>query len=228
MKKSILILMIVITGFFCSAQSGTDSVYVGTDSVYTGTSDSVKNAKSHKPSVKRNENIFNTRYEYTESNGARLIIQNSFPKSGKNYIDPNGKKYIYAVFWTQLINETAHPLELTIDFPLDSFEIPSSPGTYMKLLLPSDTMTIDKDPLFDYGLNLKSFLDNNRHKSSSLKRTINPESSTAFYVVTLSNRGVGGILRTGLSLREQNLFYSINDKEIPCGKINLKNLRLKK
>jgi len=42
MKKSILILMIVITGFFCSAQSGTDSVYVGTDSVYTGSSDSVK------------------------------------------------------------------------------------------------------------------------------------------------------------------------------------------
>ena len=34
--------MIVITGFFCSAQSGTDSVYVGTDSVYTGSSDSVK------------------------------------------------------------------------------------------------------------------------------------------------------------------------------------------
>ena len=34
--------MIVTTGFFCSAQSGTDSVYVGTDSVYTGSSDSVK------------------------------------------------------------------------------------------------------------------------------------------------------------------------------------------
>jgi len=42
MKKSIMILMIVTTGFFCSAQSGTDSVYVGTDSVYTGSSDSVK------------------------------------------------------------------------------------------------------------------------------------------------------------------------------------------
>ena len=34
--------MMVTTGFFCSAQSGTDSVYVGTDSVYTGSSDSVK------------------------------------------------------------------------------------------------------------------------------------------------------------------------------------------
>jgi hypothetical protein len=34
MKKSIMILMMVTTGFFCSGQSSTDSVYVGTvDSV---------------------------------------------------------------------------------------------------------------------------------------------------------------------------------------------------
>ena len=34
MKKSIMILMLVTTGFFCSGQSSTDSVYVGTvDSV---------------------------------------------------------------------------------------------------------------------------------------------------------------------------------------------------
>jgi len=34
MKKSIMILMMVATGFFCSGQSSTDSVYVGTvDSV---------------------------------------------------------------------------------------------------------------------------------------------------------------------------------------------------
>ena len=221
--------MMVATGFICFGQnskSTTDSVYVGTDSVYTGTSDSVKNGKSHKPSVKRNENLFNTRYEYAESNGARLIIQNSFPKSGINYTDPNGKKYVYAVFWTHLINETAHPLELTIDFPLDSFEIPSSSGNYMKLFLPSDTMTIDKEPLYDYGLTIKSFLDNNRYQSSSLKRTIHPKGSSTFYVVILSDRGVDGTIRAGLSLKGQNLFYRINDKEIDCGKINLKNLRL--
>ena len=35
MKKSIMILMLITTGFFCSGQSSTDSVY-------TGTSDSVK------------------------------------------------------------------------------------------------------------------------------------------------------------------------------------------
>lgn len=218
----------VTAGFFCAAQSNTDSVYLGSsDSVYVGSLDSTKNVQGQKSLPNHKGTKFNTRYEYMESNVARLIIQNSFPKSAINYTAPDGKKYIYAVFWTQIINETAIPLKVTIDFPVDSLEIPSSSGRYMKLLLPPDTMTIDKDRLFDYGLNLKAFLDNNRHKSSSMKRTIEPGSSTTFYVVTLSDPGKGGgILRTGLSLREQNLFYSINDKEIPCGKINLKNLGL--
>jgi hypothetical protein len=95
-------------------------------------------------------------------------------------------------------------------------------------ILPSDTMTIDKAPLYDYGLTIKSFLDNNLHKSSLLKRTISQKSSSAFYVVTLSNRGVGGTLHTGLSIQEQNLFYRINDKEIPCGKINFRKIMLQK
>jgi hypothetical protein len=171
MKKSIMILVMVTTGLFCAAQSSKST----TDSVYTGPLDSTKNVQSQRPSTKHNGNNFNTKYEYTESNGARIIIQNSFPKSGINYTDPNGRKYIYAVFWTQIINETFNTLELTIDFPLDSFEIPSSSGNYMKLLLPSDTMTIDKEPLYDYGLTIKSFLDSNRYKSSSLKRTIHPK-----------------------------------------------------
>ena len=179
--------MLVTTGFFCSGQP---------DSVYTGPLDSTKNVQSQKPLANRNENNFYTKYEYNESNGARLIIQNSFPKSGINYTDPNGKKYVYAVLWTRITNETINPIGLTIDFPLDSFEIPSSSGDYMRLLLPSDLMTIDKEPLYDYGLALKSFLDNNRHNSSSLKRTINSKGSTDFYVVTLSTRGAA-------ELREQ-------------------------
>jgi hypothetical protein len=190
---------------------------------------STKIDQSRKPSAKHKENNFYTKYEYNESNGARLIIQNSFPKSGINYTDPNGKKYIYAVFWTRITNETINPIELTIDFPLDSFEIPSSPGNFMKLLIPSNTITIDKELLYDYGLTIKSFLDNNRNKSSSLKRIINPKDSSAFYVVTLSNLGVRGrTLRTGFSLKDQNLFYSINDKEILCGKIDLTKLMQEK
>jgi hypothetical protein len=182
-------------------------------------------------------------YEYADSIGKRLIIQNSFPKGGIKYTDSNGEVYVYAVFWTRIINETDNPLELKMDFPVNSYEVPSLPGKYYKILVPPDTMTLDKFPLFNYGLtDLESFLDKSIHKSSSLKRTINPKESSGFYIVKLSLWGEGatGILRTGLSLKGQNLFYRIKllesnktfreiyDKEILCGSINLKNLMLRK
>ncbi len=181
------------------------------------------------PSPGPNEKYNYTKYEYTDSIGKRLIIQNSLPKGGEKYTDLNGKVYVYAIFWTRIINETANPFRLTIDFPVDSFELPSSAGRYFKLFLPSDTMILEKEHLFNYGLPvLNSFLDKGLQKASSLKRTINPKESSAFYVVTLFNRGVDGTLRTGLGLKGQNLFYRINGKEIHCGSINLKNLMLQK
>src|SRR5438105_4601733 len=117
-----------------------------------------------------NEKDIYTKYEYTDSIGKRLIIQNGFPKGGTKYTDPKGDVYGYAVFWTRIINETDNPLELKIDFPVDSYEVPSLPGKYYKILVPTDTMTLDKFPLFNYGLtDLESFLDNSIHKPSSLK-----------------------------------------------------------
>ena len=104
-------------------------------------------------------------------------------------------------------------------------------------------MTLDKFPLINYGLtDIESFLDKRIHKPSSLKRTINPKESNAFYVVILSptTEGASGILRTGLSPKGQNIFYRIKllesnktfreiyDKEIYCGSINLKNLKFRK
>ena len=219
MKIIIIVFIIATTGLFSCGQGSKSTP----DTVDIKTLDSTKNVQDQKSY----EKYIYTKYVYTDSTGARLIIQNSFPKSGIHYTDPNGKKYVYAVFWTQIINETDDPLELTIDFPLDSFEIPASSGNYMKLLLPSDTMTNDKKPMYDYGLSIKSFLDNNRNKSSSLKRTISPKDSSAFYVVPLSSRGVNGTLRTGLSLKGQDLFYRINEKEIQCGRINIKGMMLK-
>ena len=222
MKKRIIIILIVATMGLFSCKQGNKAT---SDNVDKETLNLAKNVLSEP--LTNDKDIY-TRYKYTDSKGASLIIQNSFPKSGIDYTDSNGKKYIYAVFWTRIINKTANPLELTINFPLDSFEIPSSSGNYMRLLLPTDTMTINKKPLYDYGLTIKSFLDNNSHKSTSLERTINSKSSSAFYVVALSNHEVNGTLRTGLSLKEQNVFYRINDKEIYCGKINLKNLMFQK
>lgn len=220
MKKNILLLILITVGLSsCNQHSKSTSV-----TATSKTLDVTKKSQSKKQLTCYNEKYINTKFEYIESNGERIKIQNSLPKSRLNYSDTDGKKYVYAVFWTRIINETLNPQELTIDFSKDSFEISSSSGNFMRLLLPSETMTIEKEPLGDYGLNVKSFLDNNLHKPASLKRTINPKDSTTFYVVTLSNRGVNGTLRSGLNLKGQNLFYRINDKEVSCGNMNLKKL----
>src|SRR5690242_7438376 len=218
MKKSILLIIIATAGLISCGQDSKSTP----DTVDIETINSVRN------------------YEYADSMGNRLLIRNSGPNSKVNYTDPNGKKYNYAVFWTQITNETINPVELKIDFPSDSFEFPGSSGNYMKLLIPSDTMTPDKASLSEYGLGVKSFLDTGINKSYSLKRTINPKESIAFYVVTLSNHGSGGALRTGLRLKGQKFFYKISaykmapglplleEKEIDCGSIDLKGLVLRK
>jgi hypothetical protein len=185
---------------------------------------------------------FNPKYEYTDSVGKRLIIENGLPR-GEKYTDPKGKEYFKSIFWTRITNETDNPLELKIDFPVDSYQVPSLPFKYRKVLAPPDTMTPGKLSLFNYGLtDLKSFLDNSIHKPSSIKRTINPKETGGFFVVILSlkTEGPGGVLRTGLSLKGQDLFYRIkllesnktfrelSDQEFLCGSINLKNLMLQK
>jgi hypothetical protein len=225
------LLLIAVFHTSCRAQNKTNSPK---ETFKSETKDTVTSPRS-------DERNIHTRYEYTDSIGKRLVIQNGFPRGGIKYTDPDGEVYGYAVFWTRIINETDNPLELKIDF-LESYEVPSFPGKYFKIVVPPDTMTSDKEDLFSYGLtNLESFLDNNIHKPSSLKRTINPKESSGFYVVKLSLTTEGGnILRTGLSLKGQDLFYRVSVyngmappsviswKEIQCGSINLKNLVLKK
>jgi hypothetical protein len=190
-----------------------------------------------------NERDIHTKYEYTDSIGKRLIIQNGYPRGGIKYTDPDGNVYGYAVFWTRIINETDKRLELKIDFPINSYEISNLPGNYFKVFFPADTMTLDKIPMFNYGLtDVESFLDNNIHKPYSLKRTINPKESSGFYALILNQRTEDAphfTFRTGLSLNGQNLFYKvsrydntpahslIDEKEIHCGSINLKNLMLR-
>lgn len=225
MKKSIILLILATTGLFSCKQGSK----LTPDIHDTETLDSVKNAQSEKRLANYNGKDNYTKYKYTGYNGA-LIIQNSFPRGGIKYSDPNGEVYVYAVFWTRIINETDNSLELKIEFPVDSYEVPSLPGKYFKILVPPDTMTLEKVPLFNYGLtDLESFLDKSIHKSSSLKRIIKPKESSGFYVVMLCLiEGAHGTLRTGLSLKGQNLSYRINDKEIHCGSIILKNLMLQK
>jgi hypothetical protein len=213
---------------------GQNQTNVPKDTIKSETKDTVISPGADEPNI-------HSKYEYADSIGKRLIIQNSFPRGGIKYTDSHGEVYVYAVFWTRIINETDNPLELKIHFPVDSYEVPSLPGKYYKILVPPDTMTLDKEPLFNHGLtDLEPFLDKSIHKSSSLKRIINPKESSGFYVVMLCPvEGAHGTMRTGLSLKGQDLFYRIkndgsksntksSDKEIHCGSINLKNLMLKK
>ena len=168
-----------------------------------------------------------TEIRYTDSNGKGVIIQNSLPKGGTGFTDSTGRKFGYRVFWSRVINEAATPLELTINFPADSFPVPS-PDAYMKVFLPPDTMTQDKETLHDYGATgLRSFFDTVLHTPTMLQRTINPKEAYVFYIVVLRHKGVGGTPRGGLVLKEQNLFYEINPEFgsalIPCGQIVFKN-----
>ncbi|HWI90989.1 MAG TPA: hypothetical protein VNT20_06915 [Flavisolibacter sp.] len=192
-------------------------------------------SKSTQNTVERETVSSVRKYEYVDPLGKRLIIQNSWSR-GIQYVDPDGKKENKVLFWTRITNETENPLELNIDFPVE-YEVPSLSGKYFKILLPPDTMALAKEPLTDYGItDLKSFLDNNIHKPSSLKRTINPKESGGFYVAILFDEGVSGPFRTGLSIKGQNLIYKVtrytgkqglafvDEKGINCGSINLKNL----
>jgi hypothetical protein len=197
---------------------------------------SCKQIKKSTPETFEVETVNTIRkYEYVDSMGKRLIIENSLPRGGE-YTDHNGKEYWTPTFWTRIINETENPVELKIDFSV-AYEVPSLPGKHFKILIPPDTMTLDKEPLQDYGIkDLKTFLDNNIHKPSSLKRTIDPKGSSGFYVVILYDKGVSGPTRTGLNLKGQNLFYKVaryqgkqgvslaDEIEINCGSFNLKNL----
>lgn len=216
MKKNIILILVTFCLLSCNQNSKSTLVEIG---------------QSEKTSDK---NVY-TKYKYTNSEGVSLTIENSLPKGGMKYNGLKGEIYSYVVFWTRIRNETKNSLELNIDFPLNSFEVPSLPGKYYEILIPSDTMTIDKSPLYLYGLtNFETFLNNNIHKESNLKRIINSKESTGFYVVMLClSEGAHGTIRTELNLKDNNLFYRVkvdgsnthnksSDKQIRCGSINLK------
>lgn len=128
------------------------------------------------------------------------------------------------------MNETASPLELTINFPADSFAVSPEPVSYVKVFLPPGKMTMDKESLYNYGATgLTSFLDTGLHKPTMFRKTINAKEEYLFYVGIHFVVAGNGATRTGLVLKEQNLFYRISREGqphavlIPCGQITLKN-----
>ena len=235
MKKNTLIYLILIAELFSCKNSNISEI----DKVEAKDLNSAKNIINARTF---DEMEIYSKYEYKDSFGKSVVIQNGYPKGGVKYIDPKGNECGYAVFWTRIINETDNTLDLNIDFPLHSYEISNVPGKYFKMLVSAENMTVDKFPLIFYGLtDVESFLDKNINRPTSLKRTIHAkESSGIYFLMLIMTLDATGMTRNEISLKGQELIYKISrystkkpislidEMEIKCGSINLKNLTLDK
>tara|TARA_R110000850_G_scaffold269549_1_gene401862 strand:- start:69879 stop:70391 length:513 start_codon:yes stop_codon:yes gene_type:complete len=162
---------------------------------------------------------FHTEFKYDDSINKVITIQNSYPKGGQKYTAQNGKEYVFAIFWTCITNETDTNLEIKIKLSSDSFIIPSSPNVNFNLYFPIEKMTLEKEPLPNYGLDLKLFLDKNIDKPTEFTTSISQNDSHLFYIVAISNQGINGVVRAGFELQKEKLIYKINNHEISCGQI---------
>ncbi len=166
---------------------------------------------------------FHTEFKYGNEINNGITIQNSYPRGGQRFTTINGKEYIYVTFWTCVTNKASSDLELEIDFSANPFVIPSEPNINFKLFIPSDKMTLNKSKLPNYGLDIISFLSENINELSKLNTVIKPNSSYFFYSVIISDKGVNGPIRAGFELNNDELIYRLNNFEISCGKIVIRN-----
>ena len=196
-----------------------------------------KQDKRQKTPTNYPDTYIDTESTYTDSTGRVVIIQNSLPKgmgsldsTGRlGYYDSSGTLFGYVVLWTRVTNKSATPLNLTINFPADSFAIFPSSSSYVKLFLLPETMPLDKESSYDYGVTgLKSFLDTGFNKPTMLQRTINPKEECLFYMAVLTYEA-WGVVRTGVVLKDNVLFYRISivpaldSALIPCGQMVFEN-----
>jgi hypothetical protein len=162
-------------------------------------------------------------YSETVRNGVR--IQNSFPKGGP-YLGgvKTGFNHSYLVFYTRIVNETENPITFEVNFDGTPFAIPGAPDTFMKLLLPSATMTAEKRSLFSYGIDELTPLGG----ASQFKKTLNPEEECFFYTVAFFYQTREDILpqdrggnRGEFTLEGETLFYRIlpQVEALRCGSV---------
>lgn len=162
---------------------------------------------------------------FSETNNNGIVIQNSFPKGGP-YKGPVKENFnhSYLVFFTRVINKTEKSIKLNIQFSADSFPIPNSPNTFVKLFLPPNEMTLEKQSLFSYGLTELNSLNEESH----FQKTIKSNEEALFYVVAVFyqinadawNEERGGN-RAELILQGEDLFYNLSPQinSLPCGQI---------
>ena len=170
-------------------------------------------------------NWVDSEVKHTDSNGNSVMMTNSLPKGG-GVVYQNEKKYGYVNFWTRMSNQSATPIELKVKFPEVTFF--KSPDSYIKIVLPKESMNIEKEQLFDYGLtNLQSILNDESNQLGILQKKIGPKEDYLFYVTVFIHIEGSGSARAKFELNDKELFYKISMGSdttlIPCGSLDFKN-----
>ena len=161
---------------------------------------------------------------YSEHEKDGITIQNSYNKGGP-YTGPTegGFRHSYLVYFTRVINESEQPITLTVRHSADATPIPNAPDTFVKVFLPSDTMTMEKRDLFSYGVTQIADFD----QPTSFQRTIKPQEDCLFYTIAffyqtrdVLNEERGGN-RAEYTFDGQKLVFNMlpQIEALPCGDI---------
>jgi hypothetical protein len=174
-------------------------------------------------------NWIDTEVKYSFANQKDVIFTHSLPKGGGQY-NLKGIKYNHVVFWTRINNQTSTPIKLQVTFPNITYL--QSPDAHIKILLPKDTMSHEKEQLFNYGLTGFEFLLNdNTRQVKTLIKTIDPKKDYYFYIPVFMHE-INGTARASIVLKGEKLFYKItigkDSAFIPCGSLVAESKKLKK
>lgn len=163
--------------------------------------------------------------KYTDSKGNWVKFINSFPRGG-GVVYKKGKKYSYVVFWSRFYNRSAVPLELKVKFP-EVVYFKSSESS-IQIVIPKETMSMDKVQLLDFGLtNMQSLLNDTSNQINILRKKIKPNEDCIFYTVVFIHKVDWGPVRAKFVLKDRELFYKISmgpdTTMIHCGDLYFKN-----
>jgi hypothetical protein len=169
----------------------------------------------------QNRNWEYSKVAYPASTNEKTIISNSLPKGG-GIVSYKGTEYNYFIFWTNVLNESSSPLDLTIKFPISiSF---TSNESQVQVVFPKAQMSLDKLQAFDYGLtDISSLLNVETNQLKSTQKRILPSNNYLFYSVIFIHKTKWPV-RAEYILEDKKLFYRITAGTdvvmVPCGSLN--------
>jgi hypothetical protein len=174
-------------------------------------------------------NWIDTEVKYSFAKKNDVVFTHSLPKGG-GFKFLKSVKYSHVIFWTRIHNQTSIPIKLQLTFPDITYL--QSPNAHIKILLAKDTMSHEKEQLFNYGLtDLESLLNDKSKQLKTLKQTIDPSKDYYFYIPVFMHE-INGIARASIVLKGEKLFYKITIGKdtafIPCGSLVVESKKTKK